>query len=167
MDATQLQAICDDALQIGRLKHGLSMGIVSHIYDGKYEVFAVDSETGIPQAGDIFDVQAVYCREVLETRQSVAITQVEDTPGMCLHPLYEIIPCEVYLSSPLLVNGSIWGTLNYTSFEIRKLPFTANDIAFNEKQAATIAAAIEQTDLCRQSSQDRLNPGQTKINAKF
>ncbi len=146
MDRTQLHELCSEALRVGRLKHGLAMGIVSHIYAGKYEVFAVDSETGIPQSGDLFDVRAVYCREVMETQQSVAITQIDATPGMCLHPLYEIIPCEVYLSSPLLVNGSIWGTLNYTSFEIRKLPFTANEIAFNEQQAASIAAAIEQTD---------------------
>ncbi len=146
MDITELQNLCAEALRVGRRKHGLAMGIVSHIHDDQYEVFAVDSETGIPQAGDIFDVRAVYCREVMDTQQSVAITQIDATPGMCLHPLYEIIPCEVYLSSPLVVNGSIWGTLNYTSFEIRKLPFTANDIAFNESQAATIAAAIEQTE---------------------
>ena len=146
MKIPQLRSICADTLRDGRQKHGLATGIVSNIYDDKYEVFAVDSETGIPQAGDIFEVRAVYCREVVDKGQSVAVTQVDDTPGMCLHPLYQIIPCEVHISSPIIVNGAIWGTLNYTSFEIREAPFSSDDIAYNESQAASIAAAIEQTE---------------------
>ena len=146
MNIAELRSICADTLREGREKHGLSVGIVSRIYDGNYEVFAVDSETGIPQAGDVYGVQAVYCREVLDKKQSVAITQIDNTPGMCLHPLYELIPCETYISSPLVVNGAIWGTLNYTSFEIRNAPFSSSDIAFNENQAAKIAAAIEKTE---------------------
>ena len=146
MKIPQLRNICVDTLRDGRHKHGLATGIVSHIYDDNYEVFAVDSETGIPQAGDIFVLRAVYCREVVGKELSLAITQIDSTPGMCLHPLYEIIPCEVYISSPLIVNGEIWGTLNYTSFEIRELPFSSDDIAYNEYQAAIIAAAIEKTD---------------------
>lgn len=146
MKISQLRDFCVDTLRDGRQNHRLTTGIVSHIYDGKYEVFAVDSETGIPQAGDIFELRAVYCREVLDKGQSVAITQIDGIPGMCLHPLYEIIPCEVYLSSPLIVNGVSWGTLNYTSFEIREAPFSSDDITYNEYQAANIAAAIEKTE---------------------
>ena len=145
MDTAELRHICTSILKDGRQKFSLATGIVSHIYEDRYEVFAADSETGIPQAGDIFDVRGVYCREVLDTAQSVVITRIKDTPGMCLHPLYEVIPCEAYISSPLIVDGAVWGTLNYTSFEIRGIPFTAEDIDYNETQAETIAAAIGKT----------------------
>lgn len=142
MNVADLKLICTDILKDGRQKFGLATGIVSRIIDNKYEVFAADSDTGIPQAGDIFDVHGVYCKEVLDKKQSVGITQINDAPGMCLHPLYEIIPCEAYISSPLIVNEHIWGTLNYTSFEIRGTPFSSEDIAYNESHAAKIAAAI-------------------------
>ena len=147
MSVAELRDICTDILKDGRQKFGLATGIVSRIIDNKYEVFVADSETGIPQAGDIFDVHGVYCREVLDKKHSVCITKINDTPGMCLHPLYEIIPCEAYISSPLIVNGDIWGTLNYTSFEIRRTSFSSEDIAYNESDAAKIAAAIAQIDL--------------------
>lgn len=147
MNIARLRDICVETLREGRQKHRLTTGIVSHINNGRYEVFAVDSDTGIPQAGDIFDVNGVYCREVLEKAHSVAITKIDGTPGMCLHPLYELIPCEVYICSPIVVDDGIWGTLNYTSFEVRNLPFSPDDIAYNESQAASIAAAIAKTDL--------------------
>ena len=147
MNTAELREICVGALREGRQRHSLAVGIVSHIYDDKYAIFAVDSETGIPQAGDVFDVQAVYCREVIESKRSLAITQVDSTPGMRLHPLYEYIPCETYISSPLIVDGEIWGTLNYTGFEVREIPFSASDIAYNETQAAFIASTIEKAEL--------------------
>ena len=145
MDIAELRKICTDTLKEGRERFGLATGIVSQIYDNLYEVIAADSATGIPQAGDIYDARGVYCREVLDSKQSVSITKINNTPGMCLHPLYEIIPCEAYISSPLFVDGAIWGTLNYTSFEIRGLPFSPDDIAYNEGQAAKIAAMIKKT----------------------
>ncbi len=147
MNITQLRDICAEMLRQGRQQHRLATGIVSRISNNRYEVFAVDSGTGIPQVGDIFDASAVYCREVLEKVRSVAITQIDDTLGMCLHPLYEIVPCEAYISSPLIVDGSVWGTLNYTSFEKRSIPFSGDDIAFNENQAAAIVAAIKKAGL--------------------
>ena len=120
------------------------MGIVSHIHDGKYDVVAVSSETGIPVVGDCYPVEAVYCREVLATKKTVAITEIEGVKGMSLHPLYDEIPCGFYISSPILVKGKVWGTLNYTSLEIRDTPFSDDDIAYNEARAATIAALLDE-----------------------
>jgi len=118
------------------------MGIVSHIHDGKYDVVAVTSETGIPELGDSYPVEAVYCREVVEKNRTVAITEIEGVKGMSLHPLYDAIPCGFYISSPIFVNGKVWGTLNYTSLEIRDTHFTDEDIAYNEAKAATIATHL-------------------------
>ena len=146
MNIAELRKICTNTLKEGRERFGLATGIVSQIHDGLYEVIAADSATGIPHAGDIYDARGVYCREVIDSKQSVSITKIGDTPGMCLHPLYEIIPCEAYVSSPIFVDGNIWGTLNYTSFEIRNEPFSAEDITYNEDQAARIAVFIKEAE---------------------
>jgi len=142
MDTGGLRGICREILRDGRQHFGLMMGIVSHIHDNRYEILAVDSEIATPHAGDIFNLQAVYCREVVEKKQTIAITEIDGQAGMCLHPLYKYVPCEVYISSPIMVNGEVWGTLNYTSMDVRLNPFSSEDIEYNETQAARIASAI-------------------------
>lgn len=117
------------------------MGIVSNIRGGEYEVVAVESETGIPVAGDCFRLEGVYCKEVVEKKRTVAITEIGGVQGMRQHPLYNSIPCEFYISAPIIAEGKIWGTVNYTSLEKRAAPFSAEDIAFIEMQAAEIGAA--------------------------
>lgn len=77
----------------------------------------------------------------------MGITEIDGNPGMQLHPLYDIIPCEAYVNSPIIVNDSVWGTLNYTSFETREEPFSLHDIEYNEIQATKIAEVIKRTNL--------------------
>ncbi len=147
MSHVDLRACCHSILVEGKRWHRLAVGIVSRIRDFSYEVVAVDSETGIPQAGDIFALNATYCMAVVNDQTSVAITEVGGNPGMCLHPLYQEVPCEAYIASPIFVRDRVWGTLNYTSFEIREAPFAPRDIEFNERQAREIAALVESRDL--------------------
>ncbi|MDJ0778921.1 MAG: GAF domain-containing protein [Gammaproteobacteria bacterium] len=142
MSLPGLQEFCGSILAEGKRWHGLAVGIVSRIRDHSYEVIAADSDTGIPQMGDIFALAGTYCLAVVDGRASVAITEIGGMPGMCLHPLYRDIPCEAYISSPILVDEQVWGTLNYTSFDIRETPFSSRDIDFNETQARQIAATI-------------------------
>ena len=76
MSHVDLRACCHSILVEGKRWHRLAVGIVSRIRDFSYEVVAVDSETGIPQAGDIFALNATYCMAVVNDQTSVAITEV-------------------------------------------------------------------------------------------
>lgn len=145
MKAVVVRNRCNEILAEGRQRFGAMLGIVSRIYDGKYEIIAVSTDTKIPEVGDCFDLHGVYCREVFQKRETVAITEFQGVHGMRLHPLYDVIPCEFYISSPILINGKVWGTLNFTSLEPRAQPFSAEEIAFNEAQALKIAKAITET----------------------
>lgn len=129
-------------LNEGRRRFDAMLGIVSRIRDDSYEIFAVSSETGIPEAGDRYPLSAVYCRDVVEAKRTVAITEIDGVPGLCLHPLYDAVPCEFYISSPILVGGRVWGTVNFTSLARRATAFSAEDIAHNEAAASSIAGAI-------------------------
>ena len=143
---SDLQAVYSAILAEGKRRHGLAVGIVSRIHDNRYEVIAADSDTGIPQAGDVFALHATYCQAVVDGQASVAVTEIDGQPGMSLHPLYQDIPCEAYISSPIIVDGNVWGTLNFTSFDIRQTPFSSQEIEFNESQALRLAAAIANRD---------------------
>lgn len=147
MYLSEFKNICTGITQEVRQKFDAMMSITSRINDGEYEIFAVDSVTGIPKRGDKYDLQAVYCREVYFKQKTVAITEMNGVAGLCLHPLYEHVPCEMYISSPIIVDNSVWGTLNSTSLVFRGDPFSLEDIQYNEAQAGKIAAAIDQLKL--------------------
>jgi GAF domain-containing protein len=141
-DTQRLKQLCDEILQKGCARYDQPLGIVSRISGNKYTIQAVSTISGIPQVGDLYALDAVYCREVYETKKTVTITEFDGVPGMRRHPLYDTIPCETYISSPILVDGEVWGTLNYSGFEVRETPFSADEVALNEHDAAAIAAAI-------------------------
>jgi len=136
--------LCHRILEAGRRRYGAMMGIVSCVQADRYQVVAVSSDTAIPCAGDVYPLNSVYCREVVEKDATVAITKVDGVLGMSLHPLYDSIPCEFYISSPIHRDGKVWGTLNFTSLEKRATPFSAADIAFNEENATAIARALDE-----------------------
>lgn len=142
-----LNNLCTAILEEGRSRFGMMLGIVSRIDGETYEIIAVSSDTGIPHAGDLYELNTVYCREVFLKKRTVAITEIDGVAGMRLHPLYDAIFCEAYISSPIVRDGKVWGTLNFTSLDKRKTPFSDEDIAFNESQAARISSAIAEAGL--------------------
>ncbi len=142
MNNAQARKLALGVLDEGRRRFDAMLGIVSRIQGDTYEIFAVSSATGIPEAGDRYPLSAVYCRDVVQARRSIAITEIDGVPGLCLHPLYDTVPCEFYISSPILVGGRVWGTVNFTSLARRAKPFSDQDIAHNESAASRIAAAI-------------------------
>lgn len=147
MDNKPVRTLCLGILVEGRHRFNAMLGIVSRIRGETYEIFAVSTDTKIPEVGDAYMLNAVYCREVFQKRRTVAITEVDGVSGMRLHPLYGRIPCELYISAPIMVAGKVWGTLNFTSLDKRDTPFTADDIAFIEARATRIAAAVAEAGM--------------------
>lgn len=142
MNQSNLNTLCKQILEEGMQRFPVLMGIVSRITDDDYEVFSIITDTGILKEGDVYNLDSVYCRDVYKNKKSIAITEIDNVPGMKLHPLYDGFPIEVYISSPIVVDGKVWGTLNYSSLDISDVPFSDEDIQFNEDCAQKIATAI-------------------------
>ncbi|MCK6391812.1 MAG: hypothetical protein L6Q40_12475 [Azonexus sp.] len=77
MNLRAARILANQILISGRKRFDAMLGIVSRIHDDTYEIFAVASETGIPEVGDSYPLTAVYCREVVEKRHTVAITEID------------------------------------------------------------------------------------------
>jgi len=140
-----LLELSNDILEAGRRRYSAMMAIVSHVRGEVYKVVAVSSETMIPCPGDSYPLNSVYCREVVRNGYTIASTEIKGAKGKPSHPLYDSIPCEFYIGSPILVEGKVWGTLNFTSLEKRSKPFSEDDVLFNEKNASLIALAITES----------------------
>ncbi len=119
-----------------------TMGIVSHIDNGEYEIVAVKSLANVFVSGESFPLHQTYCREVYSTEKTIALTELDGKPGLQCHPLYENLPIEAYISTPILKHGKIWGTLNFSSMILKSSPFSDSDIEFIESSAKRISLAL-------------------------
>ena len=139
---SELKSICKGVLDEGLDVLGLHLGLVSKIDEDSYLVVAVMPEHSVFQAGEAFDLRDTYCREVVEKRKTIAITELDNERGLCKHPLYSGLPLESYISSPIVVGGNVWGTLNFSSMKIRETDFSNDEIELIEDWAKLIAQHI-------------------------
>ena len=146
MSDTGLKEFCEEVLEEGLIKLGLSVGIVSKIDGASYFIVAVKSDTGVYKAGEAFELKDTYCREVIEEKQTVALTQLDDTPGLCKHPLYSGLPLESYISAPIMMADKVWGTLNFSSMIIRENEFSLEEIELVETRAKQISELIDRAN---------------------
>ena len=142
MYAQKLLDLCNDILLQGRERLAIGMGIVSRIENDMYEVAVVSSDNDYFIGGEVFPLKDTYCREVYEKKQTIALTEMDGYSGLKHHPLYENLPLEAYISSPIFVKDNVWGTLNFSSMNIRSTSFNKDDIQFNEDAAKKISSVI-------------------------
>ena len=142
MEKSELQRLYDEILTEGNNMFSTTMGIVSHIVNDEYEIVAVKSISNVFVSGESFPLNQTYCRDVCSTGKTIAITELEGKPGMQCHPLYNNLPIEAYISTPILKRGIIWGTLNFSSMILRSQPFNDSDIEFLESSAKRISLAL-------------------------
>ena len=143
MPYQHIRKLCDEIIADGMATLGMTMGVVSRIKGELYEIVGVSSKPIVFVVGESFQLKDTFCREVVEKGTTIAMTEQDGVPGLCMHPLYsEGASLEAYISTPLYNNGKIWGTLNFSSLEIKSHSFTEEDIEYIKRGAAIISAAI-------------------------
>ncbi len=101
-------------LALGTESFGLDIGIVSRIDSGRYEVLYVHSADGRPAPGTVFDLGETYCANTLLSDQVLSFDHAA-LSDMRNHPCYLSHKLESYIGTPLLVDGTRFGTLNFSS----------------------------------------------------
>jgi GAF domain-containing protein len=139
---------CHKLLRIGVQQLGLPLGIVSRVYNGSYQIIAINSAAGVLKEGAVFPIGQTYCREVVQTGQVVTLTEIDGVRGLKKHPLYIRMPLEAYISAPIFHDGVVWGTINFTSMQDRP-PFRATDIECVTQLADHIASYLDQMEAPR------------------
>ncbi len=145
MFSAPLTDFCHSLLNKGATRLHMPVGIVSRVYNDVYQVVAINSASGPLVEGACFPIQATYCRDVIKSGKTIAITEIDGTQGMRLHPLYVKMPLEAYISAPIFHDGKPWGTVNFTSTKIRD-QFSPEEIELVEGFAAKVAEKLDEID---------------------
>ena len=152
-----------DYLETGCVILGLSTGIISHIAGQSYIIRAVRSNFDF-SPGLEFPLQDTYCAQVVEDQKTVTYVHVGKIAQMQDHPVYQNLKLESYIGVPIWVNGKIYGTLNFSSTQVRT-NFTLQEREFVELMAQSLGRSIAayQAETERQLSEQALKESEERL----
>ncbi|MEM8809882.1 MAG: CHASE domain-containing protein, partial [Cyanobacteria bacterium P01_G01_bin.38] len=145
-------ALFEDCLETGCQILGVETGIISQIVGQTYTIRSVRSELTSLAPDDVFALSDTYCAAVVRSRQTVAYGHVGEMMGMRSHPVYQSLQLESYLGTPIFVNEQIYGTLNFSSTQVRREAFTSHEQEIIELMAQSIGRFLA-ADLAHQQQQ--------------
>ncbi|WP_302080707.1 PAS domain S-box protein [Salinibaculum rarum] len=135
-------------LELGRTHFGLDVGLLSNHQGQECAVEHVSASDGTIEQGDRFAVSENYCDRIAEEGELFAVTgrSGQDEPdGPNLH---EQTP--TYIGAPVVVEGELYGTLNFSGEQPRQKPFSES-----ERTLVRVFAQWVGKELSRQRSSER------------
>lgn len=135
--------ICCDVLYEGNEEFRTDLGVVACIVDGVYEVVAVVPPSGLFRPGDTHILESTLSQLVYDAGEIVILTEYGGELGLRKHPLYTSLGAEFFVGAPIVINNQVWGTLAFSSREIRTDPVTPSALRILAAGANEIAAAFD------------------------
>lgn len=153
-----------DYLATGCQILGFPTGIISRIEGNIYRIQALRSPWDFLEQDGEFALQDTYCAETLKNRETLAYYNVAEISELAEHPCYKTANLQSYLGTPIWVNGEIYGTLNFSSQEIRVQKFEVQEKEIIELMAQSLGKAIaaDQIEAQRQTAVKALRIEQQK-----
>ncbi len=105
---------------------GTDIGIISRVEGDVYTVLFVAQPADVLAPGQQFELAKTYCAITLDSDDVVTISDMasSDHSG---HPCYTTFGLETYVGVPLIVDGEVFGTLNFSSPEPRGSVWTERE----------------------------------------
>lgn len=113
-------------LKLGCEHFGLSLGIISCIEGDRYTIVHVSCPDESVTPGTELISRDTFCDLVLQADGPLGLHQIGDSE-YAAHPCYRDFGIEAYLGAPLFVGTQRYGTINFSSRETRKEPFSEAD----------------------------------------
>lgn len=115
----------NELLEIGCEALNLSLGIISFIEGGRYEIIHSHGEAA-PPPGMPFNLSETYCCHTLLAEDVTGFHHAGNSK-IATHPCYLNFKLESYIGTPLVVNGDVIGTLNFSSSQPRSFAFDESE----------------------------------------
>ena len=132
-------------LEMGCQHFGLPTGILSHITGERYNAIAVYSEENSIQPGQVLALRETYCYDTIRAGKPISFEHARKSKWR-QHGAYKATKIEAYLGAPVVVDGQIYGTLNFSSLAHYPRQFQSSDEEFLRLMAQWIGGEIERED---------------------
>jgi K+-sensing histidine kinase KdpD len=147
----------DRILEAGTAEFDIGHGHLTRIVPelDHWEVVATTDEVGEPAPlGHTIDLQTTFCRLAISRNDTLAVHDASNQTPEFERPYEEHGWC-CYLSTPVEIDGELYGTLCFGSRSPRSESFTDDEIAFVDCLAHIIESKLQQTTL--ESELDTVN----------
>ncbi len=145
-------------LRLGCQRFDMDIGILSNINGNEYKVVdAISPDNGL-EKGTIFPLGKTYCQITTDTEEPVSYTHMAES-DMQTHPAYIEFKLEAYIGTRILLDGELYGTLNFSSQAPHDREFTQGEMDFLQLMGVWVGA-----ELLRQRSETRLEQASTVFN---
>lgn len=143
------------ALEIGAAHLGLEFGIVSHIEGDIYTVVAQESPPETLSDGQTFPFGITYCSITIEKGDVFAVHDMGNSVHRG-HPCYAAMQIETYIGAPVVVDGRVYGTVNFSSPQRYERAFDEGDVEFMQLLAKWVGSAIERSQIERHLAESEM-----------
>lgn len=149
------EELVDDYLTAGCLMFGLSMGIMAEVDNETFIVRAAKTDLQHFVQGLELNLSDTYCAAVIKLNKTVAYSHIGADIEMREHPAYQNCKSESYIGTPIFVNNKTYGTLSFSSPEVKKRKFKYEEIEIIELMAQSIGKilAVHQMEVERQQAE--------------
>lgn len=132
-------------LVMGCQHFGLPTGVLSRITGERYQAIDVHSSENSIQPGDILALRETYCYDAIRAGGPVHFEHAGKSEWR-EHAAYKALKIEAYLGAPVMVEGRVYGTLNFSSLKPFQRQFQTSDKEFLRLMAQWIGGEIERED---------------------
>lgn len=148
-------------LVLGCQQFGLENGVLGTLDQTNYHVTYAVSQANAVQPGWSCPPQHTYCQETVRRNELLALEHAGATRWR-QHLAYTTSGVETYFGVPVQCTNQSYGTLCFTSFAPRAVPFTSGDQEFLRLMAQWISA-----ELTRQATAESLSESEARFHALF
>ena len=136
------EELLDDYLTAGCLMFGLSMGIMAEVEGETFIVRAAKTDLGYFVRGLELKLSDTFCAAVIKLKKTVSYAHIGAKEEMREHPAYQLCKSESYIGTPIFINNKTYGTLSFSSPEIKKKDFEYQEIEIIELMAQSIGKIL-------------------------
>ncbi|WP_420566104.1 response regulator [Thalassobaculum sp.] len=141
-------------LQLGVDHFGTELGTASRTEGGKYIVERSVGSGPIRAPGTTFDLETTYCHHMLERERALAFHNVEESE-LADADCFRTFGRRTYIGAPVIVEGEVYGTINFSSIGARQQPFSKSDLVLVEMMGRWLGMELEQERAMDRLSQAR------------
>ena len=151
-----IEELVNDYLIAGCLMFGLSIGIMGEVENTRFIIRAAKTDSKDLVRGSQFTLSDTYCAQVIKLQKTVAFSpKMGEKHEMRKCPAYQKCKLESYIGTPIFFNNKIYGTLSFSSPEIRRKNFEPQEIEIIELMAQSIGKflAVHKMEVERQQAE--------------
>ena len=137
----------ENILKLGCERFRSSYGILSEIHQDKkqYEIishYTTKDELPTMGKGLVIDLDMTFSSMVVESSNAIAIQDVQNSE-YSEHKAAQHLPLRAYICAPVMVDGILYGTLNFSSEEAYHTAFTESDLDLINLIAQYVGSELE------------------------